>query len=340
MTQLLEQIQQLANTAKEQYALITSSAKLEEWRIEYIGRKGQMPMHLRSLKDVPPAERATVGSTANKIRAELEDLYKEKAKQYLPEKKHSAPKNSAVSEKGHIHPLTLAREKIEAIFTEMGFEMARGPEVEEVRYAFDLLNMPEHHPARAMTDTFYVQNKEAQTVLRQHTSSVQLRSVIDEKRTPPIRIFSPGRVFRAERTDATHETTFYQVEGLVIDENATIADFKGTIEQFYSRFFGKKISSRLRPSYFPFVEPGFEVDISCVFCESKGCRICKQTGWIEVMGAGMVHPTVLTNMGIDHQKYQGFAFGGAIDRITMLTHGIDDIRLFWSGDIRFLRQFS
>jgi phenylalanyl-tRNA synthetase alpha chain len=219
----------------------------------------------------------------------------------------------------------------------MGFQLAEGPLVEEARFNFDMLNIPLEHPARAETDTFYLENGH---ILRTHTSPVQVRTVLENNLTPPFKIFSPGRTFRSEKTDATHESTFHQFEGLAVGDNITIAGFKGDIEQIFARFFGQNISVRLRTSYFPFVEPGFEVDISCVFCQAKGCRVCKHSGWIEVMGAGMVHPNVLRNMNINPEKYQGYAFGGAIDRLTMLRHGINDIRLFWSGDIDFLRQFS
>ncbi len=245
---------------------------------------------------------------------------------------------------GHLHPLTLTLNRIHEIFAALGFIIADGPEVEEAKYNFDALNTPLDHPARSASDTFMIDpasvNGEKDLVLRTQTSPMQIRSVEAMHLKPPLYVIAPGRVFRREKVDATHESTFYQFEGLGISETTSIADFKAIIAEFFSVFFQKDVTVRLRPSYFPFVEPGFEVDMSCVFCGGSGCRVCKHTGWIEVMGAGMVHPNVLKNMNIDSEKYQGFAFGGAIDRLTMIRHGITDIRTFWSGDIRFLKQFS
>ncbi len=222
------------------------------------------------------------------------------------------------------------------IMIDLGFRMVEGPQAEETRFVFDLLNIPPEHPARGMMDTFHLS---ANYVLRPHTSPVQLRAVFAHQLAPPFKIFSPGRVFRAERTDASHSHTFYQFEGLAVGEDVTLADFKGIITSLYAQFFAKKIAVRLRPSYFPFVEPGLEVDISCLFCHGRGCSVCQRTGWIEMMGAGLVHPNVLRHMQLDPAKYQGYAFGGSIDRLAMLRHGIDDIRLFWSGDLGFVRQF-
>ncbi len=337
---------------------VKDAAQLEQWRIAYLGRRGAIPRLLRAIKDLSLAEKRLIGKKGNELRQKLEILY-ERKKQAIGPVSFSAKLSSftpAQPQYGHLHPLTLAIRRIQQIFSALGFLIVGGIEVEEAQYNFDQLNIPFEHPARAETDTFYLENKgnAKDLVLRTHTSPVQLRAVLENNLIPPFKILSPGRVFRAERTDATHETTFYQFEGLVVGDDVTIADFKGTIETFYKAFFGKQVETRLRPGYFPFVEPGFEVDISCLFCRAPArspealakrgrgyrCRACKDTKWLEVMGAGMVHPNVLKNMNIDPRTHQGFAFGQSIDRIVMLNHGIDDIRLFWSGDIRFLKQFS
>lgn len=309
---------------------------LEDWRIKYIGRKGAVPLLLRDVKDLPESDRKNIGQAANELRRELEKLYKQKKQEFKPDLKIENW-DLKIAPSGHLHPLTTTIRRIQDILAALGFFIAEGPEVEEEKYNFDLLNIPLEHTARGIMDTFHIASEE-KLVLRTHTSPVQLRAVLENNLTPPFRVASPGRVFRAERTDATHESTFYQFEGLVVGEEVTIADFKGLIETFYSSFFSRQVKIRLRPSYFPFVEPGFEVDITCPFC-NDGCRVCKYTRWLEIMGAGMVHPSVLQNMNVDAGKYQGYAFGGAVDRLAMLWHGIDDIRLLWSGDIRFLKQF-
>lgn len=345
MTEAENTIKHLKEKATSELSDISTAEALEMWRVTYLGRKGVIPVLLRGIKDLPVEERKVVGKMANEVRQELEAAYEEK-KQNVGEVMHVKDVNYAgtldIDIPGHIHPLTLTIRRIQNIFTALGFLVVEGPEVEEARYNFDQLNISFEHPARAETDTFYVKTKkdEPQVVLRTHTSPVQVRAVLENDLHPPFKVLSPGRVFRSERTDATHETTFYQFEGLVVGEDISVADLRGVIETFYSLFFGSRVTIRLRPSYFPFVEPGFEIDMSCVFCQQKGCRVCKQSGWIEVMGAGMVHPNVLRNMNVDPKKYQGFAFGGAVDRATMIRHSIDDIRLFWAGDIRFLKQFT
>ncbi len=348
MTEAAIDIEQLKKNAREQLEQVQTSQELEEWRVMYLGRKGAIPLFLRNVKELPAEERGPAGKMGNEVRQELEAAYREKEQaieKTTPSQKVIHKEADESASIGHLHPLTLAIRRIQHIFSAMGFTIVEGPEVEEVRYAFDDLNIPLEHPARAETDTFYIDpasvpNATGPLLLRQHTSTVQIRSVLEMGLTPPIRIASPGRVFRSERTDATHETTFHQFEALYIDTDVSIADFKAVIETFYSTYFQSEVKTRLRPAFFPFVEPGFEVDMSCVFCEQKGCRVCKYSGWIEVMGAGMVHPNVLRNMNIDPMKYRGFAFGGAVDRLVMLQHNISDIRMFWSGDIRFLKQFS
>ncbi|MEK7152255.1 MAG: phenylalanine--tRNA ligase subunit alpha [Patescibacteria group bacterium] len=238
---------------------------------------------------------------------------------------------------GHLHPITQVINDVVRIFHELGFEVAEGTEIETEYYNFDALNVPKDHPARDMQDTFWLKGVE-QTVLRTHTSPVQVHYM--EKNKPPFRIVVPGKVFRHEATDATHEVQFYQVEGLVVGEDVTLAHLKGTLELFFKKLFGGKTAIRFRPSFFPFVEPGVEIDVSCFKCGGEGCSLCKKTGFIEVMGAGMVHPHVLNGAGIDSRKYQGFAFGGGVDRLVMLKYGIDDVRLLYSGDLRLVNQFS
>ena len=251
---------------------------------------------------------------------------------------------------GHAHPISILTDDIARIFTEMGFDVADGPELETEWNNFDALNVPRDHPSRDMQDTFWIK-KEKETdklgrpmghVLRTHTSSVQIRTMekwVKEGREFPLAIVVPGKVFRNEATDATHEAQFHQVEGLLVGKDVTLANMKGVLETFFSKLFGKEINIRMRSSFFPFVEPGVEIDMQCFKCEGKGCNVCKQTGWIEIMGAGMVHPNVLQNCGIDSHKYQGFAFGGGMDRIAMLKWGIDDVRLLYNGDLRVVNQF-
>lgn len=238
--------------------------------------------------------------------------------------------------RGHIHPLTQMINNAVRIFSELGFEVAEGPEIETEYYNFDSLNIPKNHPSRDMQDTFWLKGVK-ETVLRTHTSPIQVHYM--EKNKPPFRIIVPGKVFRHEATDATHEVQFYQIEGLVVGENITLAHLKGTLELFFKKLYGEKTAIRFRPSFFPFVEPGVEIDVSCFKCGGSGCSLCKKTGFIEVMGAGMVHPNVLNNAGIDSRKYRGFAFGGGVDRLVMLKYGIDDVRLLYAGDLRLVNQF-
>lgn len=241
-------------------------------------------------------------------------------------------------QEGHLHPLSLVINDIGKIFTEMGFEIAEGPEMETEYYNFDALNIPKDHPARDMWDTFWLKPENGERkLLRTHTSPVQVRYM--EKHKPPIKIVAPGKCYRHEATDATHESEFYQVEALVVDKGINVGHLKGVLEEFFKKLFGKKTTTRFRPSYFPFVEPGFETDITCFKCDGKGCGVCKNTGWIEMGGSGLVHPKVLTGVGVNPNEYSGFAFGFGIDRLTMLKYGITDIRLVHSGDLRLTNQF-
>jgi len=337
MTNQSSAAKDLTTKAQSALELIASADQLENWRIKYLGRKGLVSQLLRGVKDLPPAERQSAGQAANHLRQALEADYQKKFEEIqLTPSPRLGEGRGEVDKKGSLHPLTLTIRRLQEIFTDLGFMLVEGPLVEDPQYNFDLLNIPPEHPARAETDTFFVKGGH---VLRTHTSPVQIRSVKENNLKPPFKVVSIGRCFRAEKLDPTHSHTFHQVENLVIGSDVTIATFKGVVEEFYSRFFKQAIVSRLRPSYFPFVEPGFEVDISCLFCQT-GCRVCKRTGWIEMMGAGMVHPTVLKNMAIDPEQYQGYAFGGGIERLTMLQQDINDLRQFWSGDVKLISQFS
>ncbi|HBE90056.1 MAG TPA: phenylalanine--tRNA ligase subunit alpha [Candidatus Andersenbacteria bacterium] len=338
---LTDSLSALSLAAAQSLMQTASLSNLENWRIHYLGRKGEIPRLLREVKNLPPADRQIIGQQGNQLRHDLTAAYEKKLLSFsgqLASAPASRPAQSPVEVRpGHLHPLTLAGRDLQTIFYQLGFQLVEGPLVEETKYNFDLLNIPLEHPARAETDTFHLPDG---LVLRTHTSPVQLRSVLANGLVPPFQVYSIGRTFRAERTDASHDHTFSQIEALMVGDAISIADFKGVVEYVYSNFFRQSVATRLRPSYFPFVEPGFEVDMSCVICQQKGCRVCQQTGWLEMMGAGMVHPNVLRNMNIDHHKYQGFAFGGGIERLAMLRHSIPDVRLFQSGDLKFLRQFS
>ena len=316
--------------------------KLNEVRVSALGKKGALTELLKSMKEVAPQDRPKVGQMVNEVRAEIETaLETEKAKLEdrvmearlknevidvtLPAKKNSV---------GHRHPNTIALEEVERIFVGMGYEVVRGPEVEKDYYNFEALNIPKDHPARDEQDTFYI-NEEI--VLRTQTSPVQVRTM--EQGKLPIRMIAPGRVFRSDEVDATHSPSFHQIEGLVIDKNISFADLKGTLEVFAKELFGPDTKTKFRPHHFPFTEPSAEVDVSCFKCGGKGCRFCKGSGWIEILGCGMVHPHVLEMCGIDPEEYTGFAFGVGLERIALLKYEIDDMRLLYENDIRFLKQF-
>lgn len=317
-------------------------ASLEVLRVKYLGKKGELTAVLRGMGQLSPEERPIVGQMANEVRAEIESAIAEK-KQELSVK---ALENKLIAEKldvtvpgkvqkvGHRHPLTLVQRDLEDIFMGMGFSIAEGPEVEYDYYNFKALNIPENHPARDTQDTFYITEN---ILLRSQTSPVQARTM--EVQKPPIRIISPGRVYRSDAMDATHSPLFHQMEGLVVDEGITMGDLKGMLETFAKAEFGEDTRIRFRPHHFPFTEPSAEVDISCFACGGKGCRLCKGEGWIEILGAGMVHPNVLSMCGIDPEKYSGFAFGLGLERVTMLKYHIDDIRMFYENDVRFIEQF-
>ncbi len=308
---------------------------------KYLGKKGELILVLRSLVKLSKDERRKIGGEANK----LKDFLKEKIQTKMEEVRFTGtslkesewiditiPGKKPFS--GHLHPLTLTKRKVEEIFQSMGFLIVKGPDMETEWYNFDALNIPKDHPARDVWDTFYLKNKR---LLRTHTSPVQVRYM--EKNNPPLRIIVPGNVFRHEATDSSHEFQLFQVEGLMVDRNISVANLKAIVGEFFRRFFEKDVKFRLRPDYFPFTEPSFDIAISCFVCQGKGCSVCKGTGWLEVAGAGMVHPNVFKNSKLVPKNWQGWAFGFGLERLAMLKYKINDIRLFRSGDLRFLNQF-
>ncbi len=320
-----------------------SLEELEELRVKYLGKKGEMTKVLREMGKVPKESRPAIGKMANNIREDIEkEIFSSKKvlkKQIKIAKLEKEKVDISITKKelelGHTHPLIQTIRELENLFISMGFSVVYGPEIETVANNFDALNSPEDHPSRDMTDTFYITED---MLLRTHTSPVQIR--VMKEMEPPLRIVSAGRTFRFDEVDATHSPMFHQLEGLVVDKNITMGNLKNTIDVFIKELFGKEMKTRFRPHYFPFTEPSAEVDVSCFECKGKGCDICGGTGWsLELLGCGMVHPKVLENCGIDSEKYSGFAFGMGVDRITMVKYGIDDIRLLFENDIRFLKQF-
>jgi phenylalanyl-tRNA synthetase alpha chain len=334
-----EQLEQLKKKALAELRSLSDAQVLRDFEVKYLGRHGELTMLLRRIKDVVEAERPLVGQLANQIRQDVEKAIQE-TREHLgrAEVRHTALLDMTwpgrTKDLGHLHPLTQFQRKIEDIFLSMGFEVLDGPEMETPKYNFDLLNIPKDHPARDVWDTYYV---EKGLVLRTHTSPMQLRAM--ESRKPPVRLLIPGRAFRREATDASHETTFYQYEGLVIDKCISAANLLDTLQRFFQTLFGQQVKIKARSSFFPFTEPSLEIAMSCLICGGTGCNVCKKTGWLEMLGAGMVHPQVLKNMKIDPEEYSGFAFGGGIERLMMLYYGINDIRLSYGGDLRFLEQF-
>lgn len=344
---LEQELQTILQQAKDLIAESDQSAQLEELRVRYLGKKGELTGLLKQIGSLPPAERPKFGDAVNHVKQQVAELLSSK-KQVLESEelaKRLAAEKIDVTLPGRgngvggIHPVTRTMNRIEDIFMAMGFGVAKGPEIEDDFHNFEALNIPPEHPARAMHDTFYVKQGEdavGSLLLRTHTSPVQARYM--QSNQPPINIIAPGRVYRCD-SDVTHTPMFHQVEGLMVDENISFADLKGVLTHFLRQFFETDLEIRLRPSYFPFTEPSAEVDISCVFCDD-GCRICKHTGWIEILGSGMVHPRVFEQVGIDPEKYTGFAFGIGIERLAMLRYGVDDLRLFFDNDLGFLEQFA
>ena len=337
--------EQIANI-KEQSVKEISNAKnlkkLNELRVKYLGKKGELTVILRGMGGLSPEERPVIGSLVNTVREEIENLIQEKEKEFKNQELLERLENETIdvtepSKKvvlGSLHPITKIIEEVEEIFLGMGYQIADGPEVEKATYNFDKLNTPPDHPARDVQDTFYITDD---IVLRSQTSPVQARVMENQK--PPIKIICPGAVYRSDSVDATHSPVFHQVEGLVVDKHISMADLKGTLEMFAKKCLGENTKIRFRPHHFPFTEPSAEADVSCFVCGGKGCRVCKGEGWIELLGCGEVHPNVLRNCGIDPDVYSGFAFGFGVERIAMAKYGIEDMRLLFENDIRFLKQF-
>lgn len=337
-----ENLLEIGQKLKDELSASSTVAQLEALKVAVLGKKGSLTALLRGMGQLSAQERPKAGQLINEARERFTSLLEEKRDELLQREQELRLKKESVDiteprdlpGMGAVHPITLVLNELIDCFTSLGFEVAQGPEIELDHFNFELLNLPKNHPARDAQDTFYFDEN---TVLRTHTSPVQARTMVTRK--PPIRIICPGRVFRADEVDATHSPVFHQIEGLVIDENVSMGDLKYTLDMFAKRLYGEDIKTRFRPSFFPFTEPSAEVDLTCVNCRGKGCRMCKGTGYIEVLGCGMVNPKVLDMCGIDSKKYSGFAFGIGLERITMLRYGISDMRLLYEGDLRFLKQF-
>jgi phenylalanyl-tRNA synthetase alpha chain len=333
----------IADEARAAIARAASAAELEQLRVHYLGRQGALTTLLRTLGTLPTAERPLVGAAANEVKRTLETLLDMR----LTETREAERRQERARRRldltlpgrrpplGTLHPLTRVHDEIVAIFVGLGFSVAEGPEVEDDYHNFEALNIPRDHPARDMQDTFYLSED---VLLRTHTSPVQIRTM--QAQRPPVRIIVPGRVYRRDELDPSHSPVFHQVEGLAVDRNITMGDLRGTLSLFARQMFGPRSRIRFRPSFFPFTEPSAEVDVVCFMCSGEGCRVCKQSGWLEILGSGMVHPQVLRNVGYDPEEVTGWAFGMGIERIAMLKYGVDDIRLFFENDLRFLRQFA
>lgn len=339
MKEALEKIEQ---SAKQALSAATDAKMLEEIRVKYLGKKGEITAILKQMGKLSPEERPKIGQLANKVRSDIEEAITQAQGSIKAKMREQSLKNETVDvtlpgnkkSLGQLHPLNIVMSEIEDVFMGMGFDIVEGPEVETDHYCFEALNMPKDHPARDTQDTFYIDEN---TVLRTQTSSVQIRTM--EKTRPPIRIISPGRVYRSDTADATHTPIFHQIEGLVIDKGVTMSDLVGTLDMLMKRLYGEDCKIRLRPHHFPYTEPSAEVDILCFNCGGKGCSMCKQEGFVELLGAGMVHPKVLEGCGIDPEVYSGFAFGLGLERLTMGRFNINDLRLLYDNDLRFLKQF-
>jgi phenylalanyl-tRNA synthetase alpha chain len=338
----MEDLQKLVSEAQSAISQANDLAAIEKIRVEYFGKKGGFTDISKSLGSLPPEDRPAAGAKINEakemvlsaLNVRKEALSTQALNEQLANEKIDVTLPGRGQSVGGLHPVTRTLERIESFFTTVGFSVVEGPEIEDDYHNFEALNIPSHHPARAMHDTFYF---DARMLLRTHTSPVQVR--VMEKQQPPIRIICPGRVYRCD-SDLTHTPMFHQVEGLLIDEKASFADLRGILKDFINVFFEKELAVRFRPSYFPFTEPSAEVDVQCVICGGKGCRVCKQSGWLEVLGCGMVHPKVLAASNVDAEKYTGFAFGMGVERLAMLRYGVNDLRLFFENDLRFLKQFN
>jgi len=339
---MIDVLEEVKKQAEAELNSVNDEISLQNLKAKFVGRKGVITDILKGMKDIPDSDRPRMGKLINETKTFVEDLIDSRLNEIRDEKK----RRSLYEEKidvtlpgrgmpvGARHPITQVMDEVTAIFERMGFEVAEGPEVETDYYNFEALNIPKNHPARDMQDTFYVSDE---IVLRTHTSPVQIR--VMEKRKPPVKVIAPGKVYRCD-SDISHTPMFHQIEGLLVDEGVTFGDLKGVLTEFVRLVFGEGVGVRFRPSFFPFTEPSAEVDIACLICGGKGCRVCKNTGWLEILGCGMVDPEVFKSVGYDPDKYSGFAFGMGIERIAMLKFGINDIRLFFENDIRFLRQFT
>jgi phenylalanyl-tRNA synthetase alpha chain len=336
-----ESLDALLATGLDELEAATAEAELQDLRVRYLGKKGEITARMKMLGELPPEERPAAGQLINTAKIRFEERFEEVLEQVRSREKARKLQSERIDVSlpgrrtalGSKHPLTIVAEEIADIFAGLGFQVAEGPEIETDYYNFEALNFPHDHPARDMQDTFFV---DGSRLLRTHTSPVQVRTMLAQE--PPVRIIAPGTVYRCD-SDATHSPMFHQVEGLMVDRNVTFSDLKGVLTTFINQLFGKGTGVRLRPSFFPFTEPSAEVDIACVICSGKGCRVCKQTGWLEILGAGMVDPEVFRHVNYDPESVTGFAFGMGIERITMLKYGISDMRLLFENDVRFLRQF-
>lgn len=335
-------IEEILTQALQALAQSQDLAQLDQVRVDYLGKKGLFTQHMKELGSLDPEQRKSVGQVINTAKNTFQEAL-DSRKQILESEQLSARLASECIDvtlpgRGQsiagLHPVTITLRRIAKIFSSVGFNVVEGPEIEDDYHNFGALNIPEHHPARAMHDTFYF---DAHTVLRTHTSPVQIRVMESEK--PPLKVIAPGRVYRCD-SDLTHTPMFHQVEGFLVDTDVSFADLKGVVFEFLRAFFEKDIQVRFRPSYFPFTEPSAEVDIECVMCDGKGCRVCSHTGWLEVMGCGMIHPEVFKSVNIDNERYSGFAFGMGVERLAMLRYGINDLRMFFENDLKFLQQFN
>jgi phenylalanyl-tRNA synthetase alpha chain len=339
---MIDKLDELKKQAREELGAVSDEAALQNLKARFLGKKGVITEILKGMKDLSPEERPRMGQLVNEAKTFVEELVESRLDSIREEKKNRSLFEERIDVTlpgkglpvGAKHPVTQVMEEVVSIFERMGFEVAEGPEVETDYYNFEALNIPKNHPARDMQDTFYISDD---VVLRTHTSPVQIR--VMEKLKPPVKIIAPGRVYRND-SDVSHTPMFHQIEGLLVDEHVTFGDLKGVLTEFVRLVFGEGIGVRFRPSFFPFTEPSAEVDMQCMICDGKGCRVCKDTGWLEILGCGMVDPEVFKSVGYDSSKYSGFAFGMGIERITMLKFGINDIRLFFENDVRFLRQFT
>ncbi|OOM81046.1 phenylalanine--tRNA ligase alpha subunit [Clostridium puniceum] len=337
-----EKLKELQELALKQIETAIKSSELEDIRVKFLGKKSEFTTILRSMGELSPEERPLVGKLVNEAKALVEEKLDSTIKNIKDKEREAKLASETIDISlpgkkkiiGKRHPLDLTLQSMEEIFISMGFTIEEGPEVELDYYNFEALNIPKNHPARSEQDTLYINDN---IVLRTQTSPVQIRTMENQK--PPIKMISPGKVYRSDSVDATHSPIFYQMEGLVIDKGVTFADLKGTLELFAKKMFGNKVQTKFRPHHFPFTEPSAEMDATCFVCRGEGCKVCKGSGWIELLGCGMVHPNVLRNCGIDPEVYSGFAFGFGVDRMVMLNYGIDDIRLLYESDVRFLDQF-